>query len=107
MTQDFEIWYFCVGRVAGMDIFSSFVELSFPPLLDVTKLIDVIWKSIKQNPKKKTSFLWFEIYKLIHTEFKILQSFLSRLANLINKIMLCTGLFIGFANLLGNIYLPS
>ena len=42
MTQVFEIWYFCVGRVAGMDIFSGFVELSFPPLLDVTKLIDVI-----------------------------------------------------------------
>ena len=32
MTQAFEIWYFCGGRVGGMDIFSVFVELSFPPL---------------------------------------------------------------------------
>ena len=32
MTQAFEIWYVCGGRVGGMDIFSGFVELSFPPL---------------------------------------------------------------------------
>ena len=32
ITQAFEIWYFCGGRVGGMDIFSGFVELSFPPL---------------------------------------------------------------------------
>ena len=44
MTQAFEIWYLCVCRgvcvcVCGggggggcMDIFSGFVELSFPPL---------------------------------------------------------------------------
>ena len=32
MTQAFEIWYFCGGRVGCMDIFSGFVELSFPPL---------------------------------------------------------------------------
>ena len=33
MTQAFEIWYFCGGRVRGMDIFSDFVELSFPSLI--------------------------------------------------------------------------
>ena len=32
MTQAFEIWYFYGERVGGMDIFSGFVELSFPPV---------------------------------------------------------------------------
>ena len=30
MTQAFEIWYVCGGRVGGMDIFSGFVEFIIP-----------------------------------------------------------------------------
>ena len=43
------------------------------------------------------------IYKLIHAEFKIQEIVPSRLANLIIELVLCTRLFIGFANLSGNI----
>ena len=39
----------------------------------------------------------------MHTEFKIQEIFPSRLANLINKLVLYSRLFIGFANLSGNI----
>ena len=35
----FEIWYFCWGRVGGMDSFIGFVELSFPPSERRTKVI--------------------------------------------------------------------
>ena len=48
--------------------------------------------SVKQNSKEKKIM----ICKLIYTEFKIQEIFPSRLANLINKLMLCTHLFIGF-----------
>ena len=43
------------------------------------------------------------IFKLKHTEFKIQEIFLLRIANLINKLVLCTHLFIRFENLLGNV----
>ena len=39
----------------------------------------------------------------MHTEFKIQEIFPSTLADLIKKLMLCTPLLIGFANLSGNI----
>ena len=39
----------------------------------------------------------------MHTEFKIQEIFLSRPANLINEVVLCTHLFIRFASLSKNI----
>ena len=43
------------------------------------------------------------IYWLIHIDFQIQEIFLSRLENPINKLVLRTRLFIGFATLSGNI----
>ena len=56
----------------------------------------------RADSEEKKSFLWCHD-KLIHTEFKIQVIFPSRLAILINKLMLCTHLFIRFANFLENI----
>ena len=61
----------------------------------ILKLNDVIWKGRIQRKQ----IILYVIYKLIHTEFKTQEIFLSSLANLINKLMLCFYLFSEFANI--------
>ena len=68
-----------LGTSAGNIIYNSQEEIfpleHYPLSLDkcrwhnLAKGIDVIWKSVKQNPKKKKSFLWYVIYKLVNAHW--------------------------------------
>ena len=56
MTQVFEIWYFYGARVGGMDVFSGFVELSFPSLNKCAVCVGSSALSVKHHRKKANSY---------------------------------------------------
>ena len=60
-------------------------------------------KERTESEETKIFFMSYVIYDLIHIEFKILEIVPSRLANLINKLLIYARLFIGFANLSGSV----
>ena len=95
MTQAFEIWYFCVcvcvcvcvgggggGRGGGVDTFSGYVELSFPPLQacfrdvkEISAFVHVLNLCCKQSTPKRypggpdfstMSQLWTGYYSVLY-----------------------------------------